>query len=207
MATNSHDRSRASDNRRGRGFRKLLSIPPGVNPVTVRLVVLIGVMATFGVILLAVYAWQERTLNIFAVGALAGIATIAIASVGGFLFGLPRYNPEADRVKAAVPYVASNNLEQVSDWLTKLLIGAGLVQLGHIGRWLGNLINGLATALSGGVEPVPPAAAKVFAGSLLGFNAALGFLFGYIVTTTWYRAVLEHQAETEHALKSSATDT
>jgi hypothetical protein len=57
------------------------------------------------------------------------------------------------------------------------------------------------------VEPVPPAAAKVFAGSLLGFNAALGFLFGYIMTTTWYRAVLEHQAETEHGLNSSATDT
>ena len=70
-----------------------------------------------------------------------------------------------------------------------------------------NLINGLASARSGGVESVPPAAAKVLAGSLLGFNAALGFLFGYVMTTTWYRAVLEHQAEIEHRLKSSAADT
>lgn len=88
-------------------------------------------------------------------------------------------------------YSPSNNLEQVSDWLTKLLIGAGLVQLGHVGRWLGGFINALACGLMSGDSNVTSPAAKIVAGSLVGFYTAFGFLFGYIVTTLWYRRRLE----------------
>jgi hypothetical protein len=188
MTKNSQDKSEAHGGKRGSWWRAVLrTIFSGANPISVLLTLLIGTMAIIGVILLAIYAWQEETWKIFVVGTLMSMATAAIASLGGFLFGLPRPNPDSGG--ATRP---NNNLEQVSDWLTKLLLGAGLVQLGHIGRGLGKLINGLASALSSSVvEPVPPAAAKALAGSLIGFNAALGFLFGYVITTTWYREILE----------------
>jgi len=181
-----------------------------MSPFSVWLVVLTFGAALFGYLLLAAYAWQERALKVFAVGALVALAAAAIAAVGGFLFGLPRYSSvltvpvsdsasptessitaAAEMQRAAGVYAPSNNLEQVSDWLTKLLLGAGLVQLGRVGRWLGGFINGLTGALTSGDTSTVPSAAKVVAGSLLGFYSAFGFLFGYIVTTIWYRRRLE----------------
>jgi hypothetical protein len=190
--------------------KAIFGIPSDMSPFSVWLVVLTFSAALFGYLLLAAYAWQERAIKVFAVGALVALAATAIASVGGFLFGLPRYSSvltipvsdsasrtessitaAAEAQSAAGVYTPSNNLEQVSDWLTKLLLGAGLVQLGRVGRWLGGFINGLTGALTSSNTSAVPSAAKVVAGSLLGFYSAFGFLFGYIVTTIWYRRRLE----------------
>ncbi len=85
------------------------------------------------------------------------------------------------------PFEPSTNLSEVSDWLTKLLLGAGLVQLTHLGKPLGKLINAVAFGL--GRPPAvatPDNAAQVMAGSLLVAYFVLGFLDGYVVTTLWY---------------------
>jgi hypothetical protein len=165
---------------------------------TVWLVILTGGTAIFGLVLLAMYARQKKAVEVFAAGTLMALAATAIASLVGFLFGLPRYSesgPPGSRIAEADArdpglYAPSNNLEQVSDWLTKLLIGAGLVQLGHVGRWLGRFIDELAGAFgSGSSEAV--LTAKVLAASLLAYYSAFGFLFGYIITNTWYRNRLE----------------
>jgi hypothetical protein len=159
---------------------------------------------------LATYAFQQRSVEVFAVGFLVALGTSAAAAVGGFLFGLPRYNAvlavpvsgastaaessmsAADEARATAGiYTPSNNLEQVSDWLTKLLLGAGLVQLGRIGRWFSKFIDGLAAAFVGQTGQATLATARTIAGSLIVFYAAFGFLFGYIITTLWYRQRLE----------------
>jgi len=93
----------------------------------------------------------------------------------------------------AVPnFTPSTNLAEVSDWLTKLLLGAGLVQLTRLGAPLRSLINTVA----GGLEPVTPPAgptgpAVVMAASVLVAYTVLGFLCGYVVTTLWYGSRLE----------------
>jgi hypothetical protein len=170
---------------------------------TVWLVLLTGGSAIFGLVLLAIYARQKKAVEVFAAGTLMALGVTAIASLVGFLFGLPRYS-ESDRppgsriadadagdpVLYAGLYAPSNNLEQVSDWLTKLLIGAGLVQLGHVGRWLGGFIDELAGAFGSG-DSQAVLTAKVLAASLLAYYSAFGFLFGYIITNTWYRNRLE----------------
>jgi hypothetical protein len=186
-------------------FRK----PPDMSRVSAWLAVLVGFQATMGILLLIVYAWHEKDARIFATGYLVALATTAVAAVAGFLFGLPRYNPvvasparspadssmpamtAGDEARAAGVYSPSNNLEQISDWFTKLLLGAGLVQLGHVGRWLGDFITGIAGAFVSDNAGSPPVVAQVVAGSLVAFYAAFGFLFGYIITTLWYRRRLE----------------
>jgi hypothetical protein len=75
--------------------------------------------------------------------------TIAISasSVGlflGFLFGIPRSTigdgeHENSTELPKMFYRPSTNLEQVSDWLTKLLIGVGLVEMRSIADALANL--------------------------------------------------------------------
>jgi hypothetical protein len=92
-------------------------------------------------------------------------------------------------------YRANTNLEDVSDWLTKLLIGAGLVQLSSIRNSLAEVqttVNRMFDAGERGGRYVlatrrPDApGAGVLALTILLFSAAGGFLFGYV----WSRVVL-----------------
>src|SRR6202043_965823 len=50
----------------------------------------------------------------------------------GFLFGIPRTVQGSAPSEKASQYKTNTNLEQVSDWLTKIIVGIGLVQIGHI---------------------------------------------------------------------------
>jgi hypothetical protein len=170
---------------------------------TVWLIIFASGTAILGIILLGAYAKQKNDPNVFVAGTLMALAATGIAALVGFLFGLPRYSeagrPAGPRIAEADErdpglyrglYAPSNNLEQVSDWLTKLLIGAGLVQLGRVGRWLGGFIDEVGGAFGTG-DSQTVLTAKVLAASLLIFYSAFGFLFGYIVTSIWYRKRLE----------------
>jgi hypothetical protein len=58
----------------------------------------------------------------------------------GFLFGVPRTvqedqnstSPTGQKNVSGLSYKANTNLEQISDWLTKILVGVGLTQLTKI---------------------------------------------------------------------------
>jgi hypothetical protein len=78
----------------------------------------------------------------------------------------------------------STNLAEISDWLTKLLLGAGLVSLTRLGPPLGRLINTVARGL-GPHGMATGAAVDIAAAILIGY-AVLGFLAGYLATTLWY---------------------
>jgi tetratricopeptide (TPR) repeat protein len=73
--------------------------------------------------------------------------------------------------------VAPNtNLEQISDWLTKILVGVGLVELGRIGPGISNLAEGLAPSL-GDAETGYPVAITI----MVSFTIA-GFIGSYLFT-------------------------
>lgn len=81
----------------------------------------------------------------------------------------------------------SSNLAEISDWLTKLLLGAGLVELTRLGHPLSSLIDAVARGLQG----VPAGAVisgtpVIVAASILVMYVVLGFLDGYVLTTLWY---------------------
>ena len=87
----------------------------------------------------------------------------------------------------ATTFTPSTNLAEISDWLTKLLLGAGLVELTRLGRPLGVLVDTVAR----GLENIPPAATPsgpsvVAAAAILTAYLVLGFLGGYVITTLWY---------------------
>ena len=171
------------------------------------------IAGSFGNVLVIIYALTQKSLSAYAVATLASIAAGAIGGAGGFLLALPRYAPEVqspnsagqeqvhsrpDREGAQAPppqgsFIPSNALIQIADWFTKLLIGAGLVQLGTIGHGLGGLIGFIASGISD-ANPVPDSA-KVVAGSVLVFNSVLSFLFFYGNTSLSYQQLLDKQAE------------
>jgi hypothetical protein len=84
-----------------------------------------------------------------------------VGLLGGFLFGIPRSVPVGagpdDHTHGS--HAVNTKLEQISDWLTKILIGIGLVELARISGYLDALVHEVGDALGGdaraGSRPEP----------------------------------------------------
>jgi hypothetical protein len=125
------------------------------------------------------------------------VACLAVGGVVGFLFGIPRSGGEISRTSApkgtptngttSTPPSAiqgrmtsrpNTNLEEVSDWLTKIIVGLGLVHLRSIEDRVWAVSRNAAAALN-----ATPTAADISAATALivGFTV-MGFLCGYLYT-------------------------
>jgi uncharacterized membrane protein/uncharacterized protein YneF (UPF0154 family) len=112
---------------------------------------------------------------------------IAIGALIGFLFAVPRVNPAA---KSNSTLVTNTNIEQVSDWLTKILVGVGLINFKEIGDFLDRQAGELATSLGTDAAPV----GKPFALSLIVYFFVVGLIQGYLLTRLFLSRQLELQA-------------
>ena len=118
---------------------------------------------------------------------LAGAATL-LGSVVGFLFGVPRKNLEATD-KAAPPastsgatptlYQPNTNLEQISDWLTKMIIGVGLVEIHKIIDFFERIGRFCAPAFA--ISP----AGEVIAICICVHYLLVGFIQGFLLAYLW----------------------
>ncbi|HXF32228.1 MAG TPA: hypothetical protein VN522_11975 [Solirubrobacterales bacterium] len=115
--------------------------------------------------------------SVLAAGIIISGAALIVGTLLGFLFAIPRMREKAGAEAAVVP---NTNLNEISDWLTKILVGLGLVQLGKVTGGVKSMAEAAAPALGGTNE------AMTFATGLLVFSAVDGFLFGYL----WTRFVL-----------------
>ncbi|MEU3352022.1 hypothetical protein [Streptomyces sp. NPDC037389] len=125
--------------------------------------------------------WQ-----VFGIGLAVSAASATAGGVIGFLFGIPRRREgggaatgrEAGAGRRLSDYLPNTNLEQVSDWLTKILVGIGLVEFGRMGAPAGRLVGVVGKSLGGGDG------ARVMAGCLMVLFLILGFMVGYLWTAT-----------------------
>jgi hypothetical protein len=130
--------------------------------------------------------------------------------LAGLLVGVPRYVSSGEfRLKggpghseglgAQAKFEPSSNLAQISDWLTKLLLGAGLVELSRLGRPLSELIDTVARGISG-TPPTGKAteAAVIIAATILIAYGVLGFLDGYVTTNVWYGKRIDQERLSPH---------
>jgi hypothetical protein len=132
----------------------------------------------------ATRAADSPFLSILAVGVIAGAAASLLGALVGFLFGLPRTRePTATPGQSEIGMTTNTNLEEISDWLTKILVGLGLVQLGAFARNLGDAADSVARGLGGGD------AAETFAVGLIVYSLVDGFLLGYL----WTRIVVSYR--------------
>jgi hypothetical protein len=129
-------------------------------------------------------------------------ASAAIGAALGFLFGLPRarFTDELSAAAGSIGatggapaaplhpsahYLANSNLIKVSDWLTTIVIGLGLVNLGG----LLPALRTLATALK---DPLGGAAyAGAIGISVMVVGVLAGFVLVYVFTTIRIRQLLE----------------
>ena len=105
------------------------------------------------------------------IGLLIAVATFVSGSFVGTLFGMPKRNDAEDSKNA---YTLNNSLVEISDWLTKIIVGLGLVNLKQLPAQLmsiGDFVN-LSTGSRGqGVN--------VFVNSIVVYFGVLGIYIGY----------------------------
>lgn len=113
----------------------------------IRILVFIWLMVLTGLVGLSIPAFahvvQSRYVDaLVAVGTgafHAGAATAA-GSFVGFLFGVPRAGHSVtqesiETLRSEHPYLPNTNLEQISDWLTKIIVGVSLVEIRAVIGW------------------------------------------------------------------------
>ena len=152
-------------------------------------------LAALAILLFAVWSTSSFGQWTGTVGNALAIASAAfmVGGLVGFLFGIPR-TVQSEGIEVAVPlssslqpmltppavsqttYRENTNLEQISDWLTKILVGVGLTQI----RELPQLCVQLSTFLGAALGNSP--GAPVFGVSLAVYSAMVGFFFGYLET-------------------------
>lgn len=145
-------------------------------------------MIVFGVLVVIGLAGHQPTLGpVKSIGAglfLAG-SSLFVGGFLGFLFGIPQAQNN-DRTSTSEDslrhYTENTNLEQISDWLTKIIVGLTLVQYEAVRDILFAAGKAFGPFLVTGV-----AGENLATGTIIYFILA-GFLFAYL----WTRINLEH---------------
>ncbi len=135
---------------------------------------------------------------------------IAAAAAGagallGFIFGIPRSTVQTAQIatgqdgttqdKAVRAALAANtNLERVSDWLTTLLVGATLVQLGPILDWVHRVAVEVGGSQLSNTSIIP---------FVMAYFASLAFLGVYMITRLYFTTAL---AQTLSQLDGTAVE-
>ncbi len=120
------------------------------------------------------------------------LACLAVGHLIGFLFGIPRVNkggPSTPQVNASqgsghipnasvsetTPYEVNTNLQDISDWLTKIIVGLGLIELNKSYTHLQTAATFISTSLGGN-------STLAISGGIIVYFTTVGFLGGYITT-------------------------
>jgi hypothetical protein len=156
-----------------------------------------GIAAGFMVIVW--FGWTMPAANV-AVGMLLAGGSLLSGSLLGFLFGVPRSarlpgattpaerasQPAAGISDADAPdrYRPNTNLEEVSDWLTKILVGVGLTQLVYAPSQVLRFGDYFAPALGAG------RVGAAFSVCVLVYFSVAGFLVTYLWTRLYLGGAL-----------------
>ena len=126
----------------------------------------------------------------------------------GFLFGIPKIlqadtperagdaEPRATSSSGTAPAVyrqrVNTNLEEISDWLTKIIVGLSLINLAKIPPFL----NRVARILAAEISPPGQMQQRAFALAIIGYFTIVGLLFGYLFTRLFLQRAFA-RADTE----------
>ena len=160
-------------------------------------ILVISLCVLVGCATILVYALQTTSfakfVSVFGIGLFIAGASAISGGLMGFLFGIPKTlqqekpdkssTDETAKGKAntnSVSYQANTNLEQISDWLTKILVGVGLTQLTSLPAALRSFGEFVSPGL--GNKPESP----ILSIGILFFFSICGFLLCYLWTRLYF---------------------
>jgi hypothetical protein len=113
-------------------------------------------------------------LRAFAVAMLICFAAVCVGGILGFLFGVPQPNRQET---ASSSWQVNTNLSEISGWLTKIIIGVGLVEIKSIISDAASFSRYVGSELFGGL-----AAARLVLPALMLVGVILGFILAFLIT-------------------------
>jgi|SRR5579884_551575 len=119
---------------------------------------------------------------------LLSLALFIAGALIGFLFGIPKVatTPTSDSSTQTPRRLldVNTNLEQISDWLTKIIVGLGLVEL----RQIPSAINRFTIFVGPGFHKAWSSPALATAVSI--YFPVLGFISGYLITRLYLSSLI-----------------
>ncbi|ERN43200.1 tetratricopeptide TPR_1 repeat-containing protein [Rubidibacter lacunae KORDI 51-2] len=145
---------------------------------------------------------SSNIMALFGTTATVGGGCLLLGGLVGFLFGVPRtiesnFNIEKHNNREDISenstsknnsdlIKANTNLEQISDWLTKILVGVGLTQIEPILRFYKNsVLPGISPVFSG-ASGISADAVRSYTTAVIIYFSICGFFIGYL----WSRVYL-----------------
>lgn len=110
---------------------------------------------------------------------------------GAFSSGNGSHLPIERKVNTDYQLAINTNLEEISDWLTKIIIGTTLIQLKDIPDQIVSLADLLTSNMPKNIDH------RGYATAIIVVFSVLGFLFGYLVTRLYIQRIL---ADVERSL-------
>lgn len=156
-----------------------------------------------GLVAIGIYASKVGGPRVFGVLWIVATAAWMSGTSLGFLFGVPRVRAAeaaGDTSDPQTSIVPNTNLEQISDWLTKIIVGATLVQLGPLAKAVGELSVFVGRSL--GTPPTVLDGAAI-SGGVLVFYFAAGFIWGYLWCSLRVFREMQSLVQRERRVRSS----
>lgn len=181
------------------------------------------VISGFVLLGLALIWWNVEVNRLTAI--IWSLACLSSGGIIGFLFGIPRVlqdNPpvavnnaakpvavaggaaavddankdDANKTPTAYRIMVNTNLEQISDWLTKIIVGLGLIELRNVPGYLNNLSGYFALGLGGTPQT------QSLASAVIVYFVIVGFLGVYLMTRIYLAQVFSRaDRETQETAK------
>ncbi len=141
------------------------------------------------IILVAVTVSKAAILSVIGLSFFVALASLFSGGFLGFIFGIPKVlqgtgleGPSTDS-----KVVGNTNLEQISDWLTKIIVGVSLTQLPTIELKFSGLCKNVANGFNKSIDDV--SFAYSYSTCLIIFFTICGFILSYV----WARIYLLEQ--------------
>lgn len=109
----------------------------------------------------------------------AGVFLIT-GGVLGFLFGVPSAKPPTGSGVDVAIHQAQTNLQQISDWLTKIMIGVAMINIRQFPEQLGQLAKYVAAGLRGPAD-------EPFVMALIIYFVLAGVVIGFFGCRVYFR--------------------
>lgn len=172
--------------------------------------------AAAGIAAIVAFSWgRPADATAIAGSLLAAVSGAVFAGfLPGLLFAIPKASRRAEAVRGRVArpepgtdeapalqrYIRSTNLERISDWLTTMVVGVGLVEAREIGAWFSAFVEREAALL--GSAP----SARLLLGGLIVTGVVWGFLIGYLYSSIQLPLVMRDSDEASSRVQTIYDD-
>jgi hypothetical protein len=135
----------------------------------------------------------QVAVSFFSIGILVAGSALTFGSLVGFLFAIPKkiINTNTGLAGITNKYIGNDNLVEVSDWLTKIIVGVSLTQLMSVPGYLHKYGEYVGKSIGGGII------GEVAAISIVVYFLICGFLLAYLWTRLYFAKMLEESENEE----------